>query len=90
MDTKPLDVKKNDLAGPGIGNYDELKNVLPNNYTSLLTPRETQLAITELKRFIEDGLSKELNLMKVEVVVCRAKNAEKRMMILCKFSELGN
>ncbi|MBX7046036.1 MAG: aspartate--ammonia ligase [Ignavibacteria bacterium] len=67
MDTKPLDVKKNDLAGPGIGNYDELKNVLPNNYTSLLTPRETQLAITELKRFIEDGLSKELNLMKVEV-----------------------
>ncbi|MBS1515895.1 MAG: aspartate--ammonia ligase [Bacteroidetes bacterium] len=67
MDTKPLDVKKNDLAGPGIGNYDELKNVLPNNYKSLLTPRETQLAITELKRFIEDGLSKELNLMKVEV-----------------------
>lgn len=67
MDTKPLDVKKKDLAGPGIGNYDELKNVLPNNYTSLLTPRETQLAITELKRFIEDGLSKELNLMKVEV-----------------------
>ncbi|MBS1493117.1 MAG: aspartate--ammonia ligase [Bacteroidetes bacterium] len=67
MDTKPIDVKKKDLAGPGIGNYDELRNVLPNNYKSLLTPRETQLAITELKRFIEDGLSKELNLMKVEV-----------------------
>lgn len=67
METKPIDLKKNDLAGPGIGNYDELKNVLPNNYKSLLTPRETQLAITELKRFIEDGLSKELNLMKVEV-----------------------
>lgn len=67
MDTKPIDLKKKDLAGPGIGNYDELKNVLPNNYNSLLTPRETQLAITELKRFIEDGLSKELNLMKVEV-----------------------
>ena len=67
METKPIDLKKNDLAGPGIGNYDELKNVLPNNYNSLLTPRETQLAITELKRFIEDGLSKELNLMKVEV-----------------------
>jgi len=67
MDTKPKNVKQKDLAGPGIGNYDELKNVLPNNYKSLLTPRETQLAITELKRFIEDGLSKELNLMKVEV-----------------------
>lgn len=67
MDTKPKDTKKKDLAGPGIGNYDELKNVLPNNYKSLLTPRETQLAITELKRFIEDGLCKELNLMKVEV-----------------------
>lgn len=67
METKPIDLKKKDLAGPGIGNYDELKNVLPNNYNSLLTPRETQLAITELKRFIEDGLSKELNLMKVEV-----------------------
>lgn len=67
METKPIDLKKKDLAGPGIGNYDELKNVLPNNYKSLLTPRETQLAITELKRFIEDGLSKELNLMKVEV-----------------------
>lgn len=67
MEIKPKDIKKKDLAGPGIGNYDELKNVLPNNYKSLLTPRETQLAITELKRFIEDGLSKELNLMKVEV-----------------------
>ena len=62
-----MDTKQKDLAGPGIGNYDELKNVLPNNYRSLLTPRETQLAITDLKRFIEDGLSKELNLMKVEV-----------------------
>lgn len=67
MKTKPIDLKKKDLAGPGIGNYDELKNVLPNNYKSLLTPKETQLAITELKRFIEDGLSKELNLIKVEV-----------------------
>lgn len=62
-----MDTKQKDLAGPGIGNYDELKNILPNNYKSLLTPRETQLAITDLKRFIEDGLSKELNLMKVEV-----------------------
>ena len=62
-----MDNKINDLAGPGIGNYDELKHVLPNNYKSLLTPRETQQAITEVKRFIEDGLCKELNLMKVEV-----------------------
>jgi len=28
--------KKADLAGPGIGNYDELKKVLPDDYRSLL------------------------------------------------------
>ena len=59
--------KKADLAGPGIGNYDELENVLPQNYKSLLTPRDTQQAITIVKRYIEDNLCRELNLMRVEV-----------------------
>jgi aspartate--ammonia ligase len=59
--------KKADLAGPGIGKYEDLINVLPKDYKSLLDPKETQLAITQLKRFIEDGLCKELNLMRVEV-----------------------
>jgi aspartate--ammonia ligase len=62
-----MEIKKQDLAGPGIGNYDELRNILPDNYNSILDRKETQIAINALKRFIEDGLSKELNLIKVEV-----------------------
>jgi len=59
--------KKADLAGPGIGNYDELKNVLPGDYRSALSPKETQIALTALKRYIEDNLCKQLNLIRVEV-----------------------
>ncbi len=59
--------KKADLAGPGIGDYMELEKVLPDNYSSLLTPKETQRALFEVKRYIEDNLCKELNLMMVEV-----------------------
>ena len=56
-----------DLAGPGIGNYEELQKILPEEYSSLLTRRETQKAIFALKLFIEDNLSKHLNLMMVTV-----------------------
>lgn len=56
-----------DLAGPGIGNYTELETILPKDYSSALTRRETQKAIFTLKRFIEDNLCKELNLMMVTV-----------------------
>lgn len=59
--------KKDDLTGPGIGNYAELEKILPNDYNSLLTPKETQIAITSAKRYIEDNLCKELNLIRVEV-----------------------
>src|SRR5450631_4353230 len=59
--------KKADLAGPGIGDYLELETILPADYSSLLTPRETQTALFEVKRYIEDNLCKELNLMMVEV-----------------------
>jgi aspartate--ammonia ligase len=59
--------KKADLAGPGIGNYEELEKVLPQAYNSLLNPRDTQQAITMVKRYIEDNLCRELNLMQVEV-----------------------
>jgi aspartate--ammonia ligase len=64
--TKVLD-KKADLAGPGIGSYEELEKVLPEDYMPLLGPRETQRAIAAVKRHIEDGLCRELNLMRVEV-----------------------
>ena len=59
--------KKADLAGPGIGDYNELEKVLPDNYSSLLTPKETQKALFEVKRYIEENLCKELNLMMVSV-----------------------
>ena len=59
--------KKADLAGPGIGDYDELSEILPRDYNPLLTPRETQQAIFRVKRYIADNLCKELNLMMVEV-----------------------
>jgi aspartate--ammonia ligase len=59
--------KKADLAGPGIGDYTELERILPNDYHSLLDRRETQKAIFLVKRYIEDNLCKELNLMMVEV-----------------------
>ena len=36
--------KKADLAGPGIGDYDELEKTLPQDYNSLLSPKETQIA----------------------------------------------
>jgi aspartate--ammonia ligase len=59
--------KAADLAGPGIGNYEELARILPDDYGSLLDPKHTQQAITILKRYIEDNLCQELNLMRVEV-----------------------
>jgi aspartate--ammonia ligase len=58
--------KKADLAGPGIGTYEEVERVLPEDYESLLTPKETQQAIKSIKNYIEEGLSKELNLFRVE------------------------
>jgi aspartate--ammonia ligase len=66
MRTLVLD-KKADLAGPGIGHYAELEKVLPEDYRSLLGPRETQQAIFRVKRYIEDELCRQLNLMMVEV-----------------------
>jgi len=59
--------KKADLAGPGIGDYAELEKILPQNYSSLLSPKETQIAIYALKDYIEQNLCKELNLIRVTV-----------------------
>ncbi len=56
-----------DLAGPGIGDYTQLEKVLPNDYHSLLTPKETQQAIFAVKAFIEKELCAALNLMMVTV-----------------------
>jgi aspartate--ammonia ligase len=59
--------KKADLAGPGIGNYDELKHELPDDYESLLSPMEMMQAVFAVKNYIEENLCKELNLQMVQV-----------------------
>ena len=58
---------KDDLAGPGIGTYEEVAKVLPTGYHSLLDRKETQRAIFEAKGHIEKLLCRELNLMMVTV-----------------------
>ncbi len=59
--------KKADLAGPGISTYDEVARILPQDYHSLLNPRQTMLALYGVKSYIEDHLCRELNLMMVQV-----------------------
>ncbi len=59
--------KKADLAGPGIGDYAELEKILPQDYTPLLTPKETMQALYAAKAYIEENMCKELNLQMVQV-----------------------
>ena len=59
--------KRADLAGPGIGNYDDLARDLPEGYTSILTPKETMQAVFAAKQYIDENLAKELDLMMVQV-----------------------
>jgi len=58
---------KDDLAGPGIGTYEEVEKILPSGYRSLLDRKQTQRAIFEAKGYIEKHLCKELDLMMVTV-----------------------
>ena len=59
--------KRADLAGPGVSTYEEVEKILPSGYQSILNPKETQIALGALKRYIEDNLCKELNLIHIEV-----------------------
>jgi len=59
--------KKADLAGPGIGNYEELEKILPDDYEPLLTPKEAMQAVFAVKNYIEENMCKELNLTMVQV-----------------------
>jgi aspartate--ammonia ligase len=59
--------KRADLAGPGVGSYEELEKILPRDYNSLLDRKDTQRAIFAMKNYIEQNLCRELNLMMVEV-----------------------
>ncbi len=62
-----MDSKQADLAGPGIGNYDDLELILPTDYRSTLSIKDTQRAIYAAKQYIEENLAEELNLMMVTV-----------------------
>ena len=59
--------KTADLAGPGIGNYEDLAAELPDDYTSALSHRETMEALFAVKTYIEENLCRELGLMMVQV-----------------------
>ena len=59
--------KQADLAGPGISTYEEVARILPSDYASLLTPRQTMQALFGVKNYIEEQLCMELNLMMVQV-----------------------
>lgn len=59
--------KKADLAGPGIGDYNELEKILPKDYYPILDHRETMKALFAMKNYIEENLCKELNLIMVQV-----------------------
>ena len=62
-----MSTKQADLAGPGIGTYEEVAKILPREYTSLLTPKETMQALYGVKDYVENNLCRELNLMMVQV-----------------------
>jgi aspartate--ammonia ligase len=57
--------KRSELAGPGIGDYEELNKIIPDGYQSILTPKETQVAVFALKDYIEENVCSELNLIRV-------------------------
>jgi aspartate--ammonia ligase len=59
--------KQADLAGPGIGTYEDVNAALPDDYTPVLTHRETMEALYAIKAHIEKGLCEALNLMMVQV-----------------------
>jgi aspartate--ammonia ligase len=60
-------VKERDLAGPGIGSYEDLATMLPRDYRALLSAKETMRALYAAKRLIEDRLCYELGLTMVQV-----------------------
>ena len=67
--------KKADLAGPGISTYDEVAKILPRDYESLLTPKQTMQALFGIKGYIEENLCRELNLMMVQVPLIVDRNS---------------
>ena len=67
MDAQVERNKIADLAGPGIGTYEEVERVLPADYRSLLDAKTTQRAIYTVKNYIEQEMCRQLHLMMVQV-----------------------
>jgi aspartate--ammonia ligase len=59
--------KRTDLAGPGVGSYEEVEQLLPTDYTPLLPPKQRMQAVFAVKRYMEDHLCRALNLQMVPV-----------------------
>jgi aspartate--ammonia ligase len=59
--------KTADLAGPGIGNYEQVARELPDGYQALLSPMDRMKAVYDLKQYIEEHLCRDLNLQMVQV-----------------------
>ena len=62
-----MNTKEADLAGPGISTYEKVSEILPSDYDPILSPLDTMKGVFAIKRYIEDGLSKELNIQLVQV-----------------------
>ncbi len=67
--------KSDDLAGPGISTYEEVEKILPHDYKALLNPMNTMKAVFAVKNYIEENLSKELNIQMVQVPLIVDKNS---------------
>ena len=67
--------KRADLAGPGISTYEEVAKILPKDYKPILSPMDRMKALYEIKRYIEDGMAKELNLQLVQVPLIVDRNS---------------
>ena len=67
--------KTADLAGPGIGNYEDLAKNLPDGYQAILSPMARMKAVFALKNYIETHLCRELNLQMVQVPLIVDKNS---------------
>jgi aspartate--ammonia ligase len=59
--------KRADLAGPGIGTYEEVERILPTDYRPLLPPLPRMEALYAIKEYIEKNLRRELALTMVQV-----------------------
>jgi aspartate--ammonia ligase len=64
-----------DLAGPGVSTYEEVDKILPDDYEPLQSPMNRMRAVYDIKRYMEDGLAKELNLQMVQVPLIVSKDS---------------